>query len=111
MLDTLPKNNAEIVAAKPLNDFCLKYICYSFLTLSNDKITLKNKIVFAAILIFLVAAIAYFIQQHYFQSYRDSLTPVDFSILYAKQDHDLYELSFLCDKIIREAILCINRQL
>jgi hypothetical protein len=47
------------------------------LTLSNDNITLKNKIVFAAVLIFLVAVVAFLIQQYYFQSYRDSLTPVD----------------------------------
>jgi len=44
--------------------------------LSNDNIPLKNKIVFTAILIFLVAVITYLIQQHYFQSYRDSITPV-----------------------------------
>ena len=49
----------------------------SLMALSNDNITLKNKIVFVAVLIFLVTLIAYFIQQHYFQSYRDSLTPVD----------------------------------
>jgi hypothetical protein len=49
----------------------------NLLTLSNDNITIKNKIVFAAVLIFIVAVIAYLIQQHYFQSYRDSLTPVD----------------------------------
>lgn len=49
----------------------------SLMALSNDNITLKNKIVFVAVLIFLVTVIAYFIQQHYFQSYRDRLTPVD----------------------------------
>jgi hypothetical protein len=47
------------------------------MTLSNDNITLKNKIVFTAILIFLVAVIAYLIQQHYYKSFREGLMPVD----------------------------------
>lgn len=47
------------------------------MTLSNDNITLKNKIVFTAILIFLVAVIAYLIQQHYYNSFREGLMPVD----------------------------------
>jgi hypothetical protein len=58
----------------------------SLLTLSNDNITLKNKIVFTAILIFLVAVVAFLIQQHYFESYRGSLTPVDFLILFTELD-------------------------
>jgi hypothetical protein len=33
--------------------------------------------IFAAVLIFLVTVIAYFIQQHYFQLQRDSLTQVN----------------------------------
>lgn len=49
----------------------------SLMTLSNDNITLKNKIVFTTILIIIVTVIAYLIQQHSFQSSRDSLTPVD----------------------------------
>lgn len=69
----------------------------SLLALSNDNITLKNKIVFTAVLIFLVSAIAYLIQQHYFESYRGSLTPVDFLILFT-------ELDFNFD-IMRETIV------
>jgi hypothetical protein len=52
------------------------------MTLSNDNITLKNRIVFAAAIILLIAIIAYFIQQHYFNSVREGLMPVDF-LLYA----------------------------
>jgi hypothetical protein len=54
-----------------------RHVLESLLTLSNDSITLRNKIVFAAILIFLVTLIVYLIQQHYSVSYRDSLKPVD----------------------------------
>jgi hypothetical protein len=54
-----------------------RHVLESLLTLSNDSITLRNKIVFAAILIFLVTLILYLIQRHYSVSYRDSLTPVD----------------------------------
>lgn len=68
-----------------------RYMLKSLLTLSNDNITLKNKIAFAAVLIFLVAVITYLIQQHYFQSYRDSLTPVDSLILFTKPDFDFYK--------------------
>jgi hypothetical protein len=67
------------------------YMLKSLLTLSNDNITLKNKIAFAAVLIFLVAVITYLIQQHYFQSYRDSLMPVDSLILFTKPDFDFYK--------------------
>jgi len=47
------------------------------MTLSNDNITLKNKIVFTAILVFLFTVIAYLIQQHYYNSFREGLMPVD----------------------------------
>jgi hypothetical protein len=77
----------------------------SLLALSNHNVTLKNKIVFAAVLIFLVALIAYIIQQHYIQSYRDSLTPVDFLILFIWPDFDFFKHSFLHDEIMRETIL------
>jgi hypothetical protein len=76
----LPKINAEISIVMPLNGIGLKICVKSLLTLSNGSITLKNKIVFTAILIFLVAIITYLIQQHYFQSYRDTLTPADLLI-------------------------------
>lgn len=77
----LPKINAEILIVIPLNKINSKIYVEDLLTLSNDNITLKNKMVFTAVLIFLVAIIAYLIQQYYFESYRDSLTPVDFLIL------------------------------
>ena len=77
----------------------------SLLALSNHNINLKNKIVFAAVLIFLVALIAYIIQQHYLQSYRDSLTPVDFLTLLTELDFDFVKHSFLHDRIMREVIL------
>lgn len=60
------------------------YILESILTLSNNNLTLKNKIVFAAVLIFLVALVAFLIQQNYFQSYRDSLTPADLLVSLSK---------------------------
>jgi hypothetical protein len=47
------------------------------MTLSNDNITLKSKIVFTAILVFLVTVIAYLIQQHYYNSFREGLMPAD----------------------------------
>lgn len=89
---TLPKINAEISIVMPLNGIGLKICAKSLLTLSNDNITLKNKIAFTAVIIFLVAIIAYLIQQHYFQSYRDSLTPVDYLILFTKPDLDFYNI-------------------
>ena len=57
-------------------------ILEGILTLSNDNLTIKNKIVFTAVLIFLVAVIAYLMQQYFFQSYRNSLTPVDLLVIY-----------------------------
>jgi hypothetical protein len=47
------------------------------MTLSNDNITLKSKIVFTAILVFLVTVIAYLIQQHYYNSFQEGLMPAD----------------------------------
>jgi hypothetical protein len=53
------------------------FVANDKIRLGNDNITLKNKIVFTAILIFLVAVIAYLIQQHYYNSFREGLMPVD----------------------------------
>jgi hypothetical protein len=84
----LPKINAEIFIVIPLNIIGSIYV--KKLTLSNDNITLKNKIVFTAVLIFLIAVIAYLIQQHYFESYRDSLTKVDFLTLLTEINFDFH---------------------
>lgn len=53
---------------------------------------------FTAVLIFLVVVIAYLIQQqHYFQSYRDSLTPVD--LLVSTSPEFYYYESFYQEQI------------
>jgi hypothetical protein len=67
------------------------------LTLSNDNLTIKNKIVFTAVLIFLVTVIAYLMQQYFFQSYRNSLTPVD--LLVSTSSKFYYYESFYQEQI------------
>lgn len=74
-----------------------RQVLESLLALSNDSIALRNKIVFAAVLIFLVTLIVYLIQQHYSMSYRDSLTPVDLLVSTSDKFYD-YE-SFYQEQI------------
>ncbi|MPZ08416.1 MAG: hypothetical protein GEU26_18710 [Nitrososphaeraceae archaeon] len=64
------------------------------MTLSNDNITLEKRITFAAVLILLVAVTAYFIQQHYYDSIRGGMIPVEFLVGFATPDFDFQVLPY-----------------
>jgi len=61
-------------------------------TLSNNNIILKKRITFVAVLILLVAVIVYLIQQHYYDSIREGLIPVDFGVRFAPSNFDFQVL-------------------
>lgn len=61
------------------------------MTLSEDGITLRDKAIFTGIIIILIVAIAILINQHYYESFRNTMIPVDFSIAFATPETDYDE--------------------
>ena len=58
---------------------------------TKDSITLRDKAIFTGIIIILIVIIAILINQYYYNSIRDNLTPTDFLIAFATPDFDYDE--------------------